>query len=90
MQFIFLLCRFSSISLVLVNFNIVPVITIRLYIFSFVGGVFRVFGRDSNNCNFDSSVKNTNVPQKKFGLSYSNDRHNRIDIIYCAFTFICQ
>ena len=30
------------------------------------GGLFFGFGRDSNNCNFDSSVKNTNVPQKNF------------------------
>jgi hypothetical protein len=49
----------------------VPVITIRQVFFE--GGVFRVFGRDSNNCNFDSSVKNTNVPS---GLSYSYDQHN--------------
>ena len=45
--------------------------------FLFAGGVFRVFGRDSNNCNFDSSVKNTNMPQFfLFGLSYSYDQHN--------------
>jgi hypothetical protein len=41
----------------------VRVITRRRFFFA--GGLFRVFGRDSNNCNFDSSVKSTNVPQKK-------------------------
>ena len=32
----------------------------------FLGGMFRVFARDQNNCNFHSSVKNTNVPQFYF------------------------
>ena len=32
----------------------------------FCGGMFRVFWRDQNNCNFHSSVKNMNVPQNFF------------------------
>ena len=48
------------------EWRIVPVITRRRFFFA--GGLFRVFGRDSNNCNFDSSVINTNVPQFFFGV----------------------
>ena len=35
-------------------------------IFFFAGRFFRVFDRGQNNCYFDSAVKNTNMPQKKF------------------------
>ena len=42
----------------------------------FAGRLFRVFDRDRNNCYFDSTVKNTNVPQKNFSAPFSFDRHN--------------
>ena len=44
----------------------------------FCWGVFRVFGRASNNCNFDSSIKNTNVPQFFLGCrTVKYDRHTQ-------------
>ena len=60
--------------------SIVPVITIRQIFFD--GGVYRVFVIGSNKCRFDSSVKNTNVPQFFFRLSYSYDRHNNIALSF--------
>ena len=44
---------------------------------------FRVFGRDSNNRNFDSSVENTNLPH--FFL-FSFDRHN--NFVFSSFSFL--
>ena len=44
---------------------IVTFITKRIFFFAW--GFSRVFDRDANNCYLDSSVKNTNVPQNKFG-----------------------
>ena len=53
--------------------------------FFFSGMVFRVFDRGQNNCYFNHTVKNTNVPQKNFAPPFSYNRHNILFFLQCDF-----
>ena len=65
---------FSLFTIILIIVFIVPVKTKREIFFA--GGLFRVFDRGQNNCYFDSTVKNTNVPQTFLCGTFYFDRHN--------------